>query len=40
MRSDWTPLKGIPQHFQKYSSPDFDYSDPWQFKNFLVKEGD
>jgi homospermidine synthase len=38
--SDWTPLKDLPRTFEKYSSPDFDFSDPWQFKNFLVKEGD
>jgi len=40
MPSDWTPLKDLPRTFEKYGSPDFDISDPWQFKNFLVKEGD
>ncbi len=38
--SDWTPLKDLPRTFEKYSNPDFDFSDPWQFRNFLVKEGD
>ncbi len=39
-RSDWTPLKDLPQYFKGYNKPDFDFSDPWQFRNFLVKEGD
>ena len=38
--SDWTPLKELPTPFEGYNSPDFDLTDPWQFKNFLVKEGD
>jgi homospermidine synthase len=38
--SDWTPLKDLPMVFEKFSNSDFDLSDPWQFKNFLVKEGD
>jgi homospermidine synthase len=40
LRSDWTPLKDLPQYFKGWNSPEFDFSDPWQFKNFLVKEGD
>ncbi len=39
-RSDWTPLKGLPDPFAGFNSHDFDTSDPWQFKNVLVKEGD
>jgi homospermidine synthase len=39
-RSDWTPLKGYSNAFSGYNSPDFDTKDPWQFKNFLVKDGD
>ncbi len=38
--SDWTPLKDLPRTFDGYNARDFDFSDPWQFKNFLVKEGD
>jgi homospermidine synthase len=38
--SDWTPLKDLPRTFEKYSRRDFDFSDPWQFRNFLVKDGD
>jgi len=38
--SDWTPLKDLPRTFAKFSHADFDFSDPWQFKNFLVKEGE
>lgn len=39
-RSDWTPLKGYSNHFKGYNRPDFDAKDPWQFKNFLVKDGE
>jgi homospermidine synthase len=39
-RSDWTPLQDLPRTFEGYSQPHFDFTDPWQFKNFLVKEGD
>ena len=38
--SDWTPLKDLPRTFAKFSHADVDVSDPWQFKNFLVKEGE
>ncbi|HEX5398532.1 MAG TPA: saccharopine dehydrogenase C-terminal domain-containing protein [Verrucomicrobiae bacterium] len=33
---DWTPLKYRTHTFGKYSQPDLDFKDPWQFKNFLV----
>ena len=36
--SDWTPLKGRYQTFQKHNKPDLDLRDPWQFKNFLVTD--
>jgi homospermidine synthase len=39
-RSDWTPLRDLPNAFEGFNSPEFDFKDPWQFKNFLVKEGD
>ncbi len=38
--SDWTPLKDLPRTFEKFTHADFDFSDSWQFKNFLVKEGE
>ena len=38
--SDWTPLKHRKQAFGKYSKPDLDPSDPWQFKNFLITTED
>ena len=39
-RSDWTPLKHFKPAFPGYTKPDFDRKDPWQFKNFLVKDGE
>jgi len=39
-RSDWTPLKDLAPAFDGFAPNHFDLSDPWQFKNFLVKEGD
>jgi homospermidine synthase len=39
-KSDWTPLKGYENAFSGFNKPDFDKKDPWQFKNFLVKDGD
>jgi homospermidine synthase len=39
-RSDWTPLKDYRNAFHGYNRPDFDAKDPWQFKNFLIKDGD
>ncbi len=38
--SDWTPLKGRTNAFKGYNKPDVDLKDPWQFKNFLISEGD
>jgi homospermidine synthase len=40
VRSDWTPLRDYANAFSGFNKPDFDRRDPWQFKNFLVKEGD
>jgi homospermidine synthase len=38
--SDWTPLKHYVNPFSGYNKPQLDLSDPWQFKNFLITEGD
>jgi homospermidine synthase len=38
--SDWTPLKHYTNYFRGYNQPQLDTSDPWQFKNFLITEGD
>src|SRR6516162_1358479 len=38
--SDWTPLKHYTNYFHGYNQPQLDTSDPWQFKNFLITEGD
>ena len=38
--SDWTPLKHYTNAFDTFNRPQFDGSDPWQFKNFLITEGD
>ena len=38
--SDWTPLKHYTNYFRGYNQPQLDASDPWQFKNFLITEGD
>jgi homospermidine synthase len=38
--SDWTPLKHYINAFSGYNKPQLDLSDPWQFKNFLITEGD
>jgi homospermidine synthase len=38
--SDWTPLKHYTNFFRGYNQPQLDVSDPWQFKNFLITEGD
>ena len=38
--SDWTPLKHYSNAFSGYNKPQLDMSDPWQFKNFLITEGD
>jgi len=39
-KSDWTPLKDYENAFSGFNKPDFDKKDPWQFKNFLIKDGD
>jgi homospermidine synthase len=38
--SDWTPLKHYFNNFPGYNQPTIDFDDPWQFKNFLVTDGD
>jgi homospermidine synthase len=38
--SDWTPLKHYRNAFQGHNDPRVDTTDPWQFKNFLVTDGD
>jgi len=38
--SDWTPLKRYINPFSGFNKPQLDLSDPWQFKNFLITEGD
>ena len=38
--SDWTPLKHYANAFHGFNRPQIDLSDPWQFKNFLITEGD
>jgi homospermidine synthase len=38
--SDWTPLKHYTNYFRGYNQPQLDTGDPWQFKNFLITEGD
>ena len=39
-RSDWTPLKHYTNAFLGYNNPAVDLEDPWQFKNFLITDGD
>ena len=38
--SDWTPLKHYSNVFKGYNKPSLDLDDPWQFKNFLITDGD
>jgi homospermidine synthase len=38
--SDWTPLKHYRNAFDTFNRPQIDPADPWQFKNFLISEGD
>ena len=38
--SDWTPLKHYTNAFKGYNNPQIDRNDPWQFKNFLITDGD
>jgi homospermidine synthase len=40
VRSDWTPLKHYASAFHGYNKPNIDPGDPWQFKNFLLTDGD
>jgi len=37
---DFTPLKHYTNAFQGHNNPQLDFSDPWQFKNFLITDGD
>jgi hypothetical protein len=37
---DWNPLKHYSNVFCGYNRPQLDTSDPWQFTNFLITEGD
>jgi homospermidine synthase len=37
--ADWTPLQHYRNAFHGFNRPDLDWKDPWQFKNFLVKDG-
>lgn len=38
--SDWNPLKRYTNAFQGHNNPAVDRDDPWQFKNFLITDGD
>jgi len=38
--SDWTPLHDYTNAFHGFNKPDLDPKDPWQFRNFLIKDGD
>jgi homospermidine synthase len=38
--SDWNPLKHYSNTFHGFNRPHIDPADPWQFKNFLITEGD
>ena len=38
--ADWTPLKHYRNAFEGYNKSRIDRKDPWQFKNFLVTDGD
>jgi homospermidine synthase len=38
--SDWTPLKHYKNAFHGHNAPCIDRKDPWQFKNFLITDGD
>ena len=40
MPSDWTPLKHYTNAFKGFNNPPIDRNDPWQFKNFLITDGD
>ena len=38
--SPWTPLAHYTNAFEGFNNPQVDASDPWQFKNFLITDGD
>lgn len=38
--SDWNPLKHYTNAFDTFNRPQLDPTDVWQFKNFLITEGD
>jgi len=38
--SDWTPLKYYENAFNGHNNQQIDRKDPWQFKNFLITDGD
>jgi homospermidine synthase len=38
--ADWTPLKHYTNAFHGHNNPSVDLDDPWQFKNFLITDGD
>jgi homospermidine synthase len=38
--TDWTPLKHYTNTFPGHNNPQIDPDDPWQFKNFLITDGD
>lgn len=38
--ADWNPLKHYTNAFVGHNNPYIDRDDPWQFKNFLITEGD
>ncbi|MFA5191025.1 MAG: saccharopine dehydrogenase C-terminal domain-containing protein [Verrucomicrobiia bacterium] len=38
--SDWTPLKHYTNAFKGHNNPQVDFDDLWQFKNFLITDGD
>jgi homospermidine synthase len=38
--SDWTPLRHYVNSFAGYNDPKVDSDDLWQFKNFLITDGD
>ena len=38
--ADWNPLKRYANAFHGFNRPQIDPADPWQFKNFLITDGD
>jgi len=38
--SDWNPLQHYANAFHGFNRPQLDPSEPWQFKNFLITDGD